>query len=98
MMKRRLIHLLFALALPIGLTPSTSASVSEVVVDHTAVFLDVKIFWDNFANDLDLFLYTPADEIAGASQDVQALSGEGKECVAVDNPDRVHGALRPVGG
>ncbi len=59
MMKRRLIHLLFALALLTSLTPSTSASVSEVVVDPTAVFLDVKIFWDNFANDLDLFMYTP---------------------------------------
>ncbi len=65
---------------------SLSRDNQEVVVDANAVFLDVKITWDNFANDLDLFLYDPAGEQVGASQDVQALSGEGKEGVAVDNP------------
>lgn len=58
----------------------------DVPIAANAVFADTKLTWDNFANDLDLFLFDAAGTQAGASQDVQALSQSAVEGVALDNP------------
>ncbi len=50
-----------------------------------AIFLDTKLTWDLFANDLDLFLFHGGVQVA-ASQDMQALSQSAREGAAVDYP------------
>ena len=50
-----------------------------------AVFLDTQLQWDQFANDLDLFLYDDGVQ-QGASQGTQALTLTAREGVAVDYP------------
>ena len=58
-------------------------------VDAGAIFLDTKLFWDNFANDVDLYLQRDDNgtwvDVAN-SQDIQALSMAAREGVAIDNP------------
>jgi len=77
------------------LLPAVAAynPVSEVAhafaVDANAVFLDTKLVWDQFANDLDLSLQRDVDGTwvdVASSQDVQALSMAAREGVAVDYP------------
>jgi serine protease AprX len=77
------------------LLPAAGAynDVSEVVHDFDvaagAVFLDTKIFWDQWANDIDLYLQRGDNgayvDVAN-SQDIQALTMAAREGVAVDNP------------
>lgn len=56
-------------------------------VDEGAVFLDAKLTWLAFANDLDLFVYEgDATTPALASQDIQALSMEAREGAVLDYP------------
>lgn len=62
-------------------------------VSTGAVFLDAKLTWESFANDIDLFLQredtstTPSTWVAeGASQDFQALTLQAREGVAIDYP------------
>lgn len=62
-----------------------------LTVSSGSIFLDVKLLWDNYVNDIDLFLYsidasTGTETLEGASQDIQALSMAGREGVAVDYP------------
>ena len=67
--------------------------VSEVVhpfdVASGAVFLDLKIFWDQYANDIDLYVQRDVDgtwvDVAN-SQDIQALTMAAREGVAIDYP------------
>jgi serine protease AprX len=67
--------------------------VSEVVhaftVSPNAVFLDTKIFWDQWANDIDLYLQRDESgtwvDVAN-SQDIQALTMTAREGVALDYP------------
>src|SRR5688500_14450207 len=67
--------------------------VSEIAHNFTvapnAVFLDTKIFWDQFANDIDLYLQRDENgtwvDVAN-SQDIQALTMAAREGVAVDYP------------
>lgn len=67
--------------------------VSEVAhafeVAPNAVFLDVKLFWSEFAHDLDLYLQRDENgtwvDVAN-SQDIQALSMAAREGVAIDAP------------
>lgn len=67
--------------------------VSEVVhnfdVAPNAVFLDTKIFWDQFANDIDLYLQRNDNgtwvDVAN-SQDIQAITMAAREGVAIDYP------------
>lgn len=67
--------------------------VSQVAHDFDvlpgAVFLDTKIFWDQFANDIDLYVQRNDNgtyvDVAN-SQDIQALSMAAREGVAVDYP------------
>ncbi len=67
--------------------------VSEVAhpyaVSAGAVFLDVKLYWDQFANDMDLYIQRDVDgtwtDVAN-SQDIQALSLTAREGVAIDYP------------
>ena len=67
--------------------------VSEVVHDFAvspnAVFLDTKLFWDQWAHDLDLYLQRDENgtwvDVAN-SQDIQALTMAAREGVAVDYP------------
>ncbi|HET7435883.1 MAG TPA: S8 family serine peptidase [Thermoanaerobaculia bacterium] len=62
----------------------------EFTVAPGAIFLDSKLTWDQFVNDLDLFL--TRDDGSGtyvavaASQDTQALSQTAREGVAIDAP------------
>jgi serine protease AprX len=55
-----------------------------------AIFVDTKLVWDTFANDLDLFVdsqdSTGAFVQQGASQDTQALSMTAREGIAIDYP------------
>ena len=51
-----------------------------------AIFIDTKLTWDNFVNDIDLFLFDPAGTQAAASQATQALSQTALEGVAIDYP------------
>ncbi len=51
-----------------------------------AVFVDTKLTWDLFANDIDLFLFDPSGTQAGASQATQALTQTALEGVAIDYP------------
>jgi serine protease AprX len=52
-----------------------------------AVFLDVKLTWLAFVNDLDLFVYQGAGTTPTlASQDIQALSQEAREGAVLDFP------------
>lgn len=77
------------------LLPAAGAynDVSEVAhaieVSPNAVFLDTKLVWDQWANDLDLYLQRDVDgtfvDVAN-SQDIQALSMAAREGVAVDYP------------
>ena len=51
------------------------------------VFLDVKLTWLAFANDLDLFLFQGNSTTAAlSSQDIQALSQQAKEGAVLDTP------------
>jgi serine protease AprX len=50
-----------------------------------AVFLDTQLQWDQFANDLDLFLFNGGAQV-GASQGTQALTMTAREGVAIDYP------------
>lgn len=67
--------------------------VSEVVhnfdIAPNAVFLDTKIFWDQFANDIDLYLQRNDNgtwvDVAN-SQDIQAITMAAREGVAIDYP------------
>lgn len=67
--------------------------VSEVAhafdVAPNAVFLDAKLFWDEYAHDLDLYLQRDENgawvDVAN-SQDIQALSMAAREGVAIDYP------------
>lgn len=93
------------------LLPAAGAynQVSEVVhtfdVAPNAVFLDTKIFWDQVANDIDLYLQRSDNgtwvDVAN-SQDIQALTLAAREGVAVDYPQigpwraRVRGWLNTV--
>jgi serine protease AprX len=58
-------------------------------VDPNAIFLDTKLLWDNFANDIDLYLQRDENgtwvDVAN-SQDTQALSLTAREGVAIDYP------------
>ena len=58
-------------------------------VEPNAVFLDTKLVWDQFANDLDLYLQQDVNgtwvDVAN-SQDIQALSMAAREGVAIDYP------------
>jgi serine protease AprX len=58
----------------------------NVTVAPGAVFLDTHIVWDNFANDLDLFLFDPTGVQAGASQSIQAVTTSAVEGVPMDSP------------
>ncbi|HEX8172841.1 MAG TPA: S8 family serine peptidase [Thermoanaerobaculia bacterium] len=68
-------------------------SVSEVAhnftVDPNAVFLDTKLYWDQWVNDIDLYLQRDDNgtwvDVAN-SQDIQALSQTAREGVAIDAP------------
>lgn len=67
-----------------------SSTSHPMSVASGAIFLDVKLLWDNYANDIDLFLYSVAadgtETLEGASQDFQALSLTAREGVAIDYP------------
>lgn len=77
------------------LLPAVAAynPVSEVLhdfaVEPNAVFLDTKLVWDQYANDMDLYLMRNVDgtyvDVAN-SQDIQALSMTAREGVAIDYP------------
>lgn len=63
----------------------------DFAVNAGAVFLDTKLTWDQFVNDLDLYLLR--DDGSGTyptavanSQDIQALSQTAREGVAMDAP------------
>lgn len=59
----------------------------DFAVDDDAVFLDAKLTWLVFANDIDLFLYEGDSTTATlASQDIQALSQEAREGAVLDFP------------
>ncbi len=71
----------------------TATTQHPLTIASTAVFLDTKLTWDNFVNDLDLFLFredastTPSTWTQqAASQDTQALSQMAIEGAAIDNP------------
>jgi serine protease AprX len=51
-----------------------------------AIFVDTKLTWGNFVNDIDLFVFDPGGAQAGASQSTQALSQVALEGVAIDYP------------
>lgn len=61
----------------------------DFTVASGAVFLDTKLTWDNYANDLDLYLLRDSGgtwtDVAN-SQDIQALSMTAREGVAIDYP------------
>ena len=57
----------------------------DFTVAAGAVFLDAQLQWDQFANDLDLFLYHDGVQ-QGASQGTQALTLTAREGVATDYP------------
>jgi serine protease AprX len=63
--------------------------VHDFAVDPNAVFLDVKLFWNEWLNDLDLYLQRDENgayvDVAN-SQDIQALSMAAREGVAIDYP------------
>jgi hypothetical protein len=67
----------------------TALQIHDFAVDPSAIFLDVKLFWNEWLNDLDLYLQRDVNgtyvEVAG-SQDIQALSMAAREGVAVDFP------------
>lgn len=65
---------------------SLSVDSHSFTVDANAVLAEVTITWDNPVNDIDLFVSDPAGVSAGASQNVQALTLEGKEGVSVSSP------------
>lgn len=77
-----------------GLIEPAVASYNDVAtrshtftVDEGAVFLDARLTWLVFANDLDLFLFAgDATTPALASQDIQALSQEAREGAVLDYP------------
>ena len=77
-----------------GIIEPAVATYNDISVkEHTfevgtgAVFLDVKLTWLAFANDLDLFLYSGNSETPTlASQDIQALSLEAREGAVLDMP------------
>lgn len=93
------------------LLPAAGAynQVSEVqhtfAIDPNAVFLDTKVFWDQWANDIDLYLQRDENgtwvDVAN-SQDIQALTMAAREGVAVDYPQigawraRVRGWINTV--
>ena len=62
-----------------------SVSAHDFAVDAGAVFLDTKLFWDQWAHDLDLYLQHDGADVAN-SQDIQALTMSAREGVAIDNP------------
>ena len=68
----------------------TGTTPNPFTVAPGAIFLDTKLTWDNFASDLDLFLFDQDGSGAYvqrvASQDTQALSQTAREGVAVDDP------------
>jgi serine protease AprX len=51
-----------------------------------AIFIDTKLTWGNFVNDIDLFVFDPNGAQAAASQSTQALSQVALEGVAIDYP------------
>lgn len=66
---------------------SISTKEHTFVVESGAIFLDVKLTWSVFANDIDLFLYEGDNTTATlASQDIQALSQEAREGAVLDFP------------
>lgn len=65
---------------------SISVDNHNFTVDANAILAEVTITWDNPVNDMDLFVYDPTGASAGASQNVQALTLEGKEGVSVSSP------------
>jgi serine protease AprX len=68
-----------------GAYNDVAVSVHDFTVDSGAVFLDTKLFWSEWAQDLDLYLQHDGVDIAN-SQDIQALSMAAREGVAIDNP------------
>ena len=63
--------------------------VGQPFSDPGAVFIDIKLLWDQFANDIDLFVYRNVDGTfaqQAASQDTQALSQTAHEGVSIDYP------------
>jgi serine protease AprX len=72
--------------------PATASYNSQLATtDHDftvapgALFLDTQLQWDQFANDLDLFLYHDGVQ-QGASQNIQAITLTAREGVPIDYP------------
>ena len=73
----------------LGAYNPVSEGIHDFEVAPNAIFLDTKLVWDQYANDLDLYLQRSVDgtwvDVAN-SQDIQALTMAAREGVAVDYP------------
>ena len=68
-----------------GAYNDVAVSVHDFTIDSGAVFLDTKLFWSEWAQDLDLYVQHDGVDVAN-SQDIQALSMAAREGVSIDYP------------